>query len=734
MSRSPLFQVMFIMQNAPMGALELEGLKLETVESKSSTSRFDITLAMMETAEGLLGWCEYNTDLFDGMTIERMLRHWEVLLDAISADPEKPLSELPMLTDDERHQLLVEWNKTATSSPREQTIHEIITAQAARTPNAVAIECEDSAISYTELNRRANQLAHHLRRLGVGPEVRVGLCVERSVEMVVSLLAILKAGGAYVPLDAGYPHERLQFIADDARLSMLIIQQKTLAVLPSDLSERGVCIVNLDAEYEQISAESETEVESEVCADNLAYVIYTSGSTGVPKGVAIRHYSTLVMLDWAHRTFTPSQLSGVLASTSICFDLSVFELFVPLSCGGTVILVENILHLASSPVATDVTLINTVPSAIAELVRLGGVPDTVRTVNLAGESLTPELVQRVYERMRVENVYNLYGPSEDTTYSTQAQVERGATRVTIGRPIANTEAYILDKRMGVSPVGVAGELYIGGGGLARGYLNRPHLTAEKFVPHPFNSASGARLYRTGDIVRYLHDGEIEFIGRRDQQIKLRGFRIELGEIEAALRRHSSVSEAVVIVREDEPGDKRLIAYLVGAVNGDVDGVEWRAYLKERLPEYMIPQMFVTLAAMPLTANGKVDRRALPAPDQHAQQSEHDYVAPRTPEEELLAAIWADVLGVEPISIHDNFFERGGHSLLATQVIVRIREAFQVELPVRVLFEMPVLAALAEQIASLSGSHRERKEKVTQVFELLESITEEEARAFLKETR
>lgn len=578
-------------------------------------------------------------------------------------------------------------------SPEEQCIHALFETQVERTPDTVAVIWEDHFLTCRALNQRANQLAHHLREMGVGPEVLVAICVARSAEMVVGLLGILKAGGAYVPLDLAYPQERLAFILEDTQAPILLTQRQLL----SELAHRAQ-IVCLDADQEAIARMPLTNPPCVSTAGNLAYIIYTSGSTGRPKGVAIVHSAAVAMLNWAAQTFPLQDLAGVLAVTSICFDLSVYELFLPLSRGGTVILAQDALHLLGLPARESVTLINTVPSAIAELVQARGIPDSVHTVNLAGEPLKQALVQQVYAQANVERVYNLYGPSEDTTYSTFVLVERDDPREpTIGRPINHTRAYVLDAQQQPLPTDVAGVLYLGGDGLSRGYLNRPALTAERFIPDLFSDECGARLYRTGDVARYLPDGAIEFLGRTDHQVKIRGYRIELGEIEAVLEQHPGVREAVVLAREDEPGDKRLVAYVVPNGRQKPTSGELRRLLQEKLPDYMVPSAFVTLEAMPLTPNGKVDRRALPAPAPTRPELERAFVAPRTLVEIKLAEIWAQVLGIEQIGIHDNFFELGGHSLASTQAMLRVLESFQIEMPLLSIFETPTIASLAERV-------------------------------------
>jgi amino acid adenylation domain-containing protein len=648
---------------------------------------------IMEAGEVLqVGW-QYNTDLFDLETIARMAEHFLTLLEAIATNPEQRISELPLLTQTERQQLLFEWNNTTTEYPHDKCIHQLFEEQVEKTPDSVAVVFENQQLTYRELNQKANQLAHHLQTLGVRPEVLVGICVERSLEMVVGLLGILKAGGAYVPLDPHYPQERLDYMLADAGVELLLTQQELL----SSLSSHTARVVYLDTDWQTIEPQSHENLHAGVRSDNLAYVIYTSGSTGQPKGVAIEHHSPVALCHWAQQTFTRSQLSGVLATTSICFDLSVFELFVTLCLGGKVIVAHNALHIPNLSRAEEITLINTVPSAIAELLRIGGLPTQIQIVNLAGEPLQNQIVQQLYQHQNIIRVYNLYGPSEDTTYSTFALLGKGATEPpSIGRPISNTQIYILDANHQPVPIGVPGELYIGGDGLARGYLNRPELTLEKFIPNPFSDDSSERLYKTGDLARYLIDGNIEYLGRIDNQVKIRGFRIELGEIEAALSQHPVVRETVVIARENSAGDKQLVAYLVPHQEPAPTNSDLRHFLKAQLPDYMMPSAFVVLEALPLTPNGKVDRRALPQPELRPEL-EPTFVAPRTPIEEILANIWGCVLGIEQVGIDDNFFELGGHSLLATQVISRVRNTLAVELPLRSLFETPTVASFAQQV-------------------------------------
>ncbi|MEW6736015.1 MAG: amino acid adenylation domain-containing protein, partial [Acidobacteriota bacterium] len=580
-------------------------------------------------------------------------------------------------------------------------IHQLFEEQVQRTPDATAVVFESEQLTYQQLNARANQLAHYLSRQGVGPESLVGICLERSIEMVVALLGILKAGAAYLPLDPSYPLQRITFMLEDAGVCWLLTDakiQETLAV--------SAPIISMDKDWVNISCEETSLLSVAVTDSNLAYIIYTSGSTGIPKGVAISHHSCVVLLHWAQDIFSTTELQGVLAATSICFDLSIFEIFVPLSCGGKVILAQNALQLGEMATREQVTLINTVPSAMAELVRIGAIGDSVKVVNLAGEPLSQKLVEQVYEASRVARVMNLYGPTEDTTYTTYTMVAREEkATVTIGRPIANTQIYIMDREMETVPVGVPGELHIGGVGLARGYLNRPELTAEKFIPNPYSSEAGARLYRTGDLARYLSDGNIEYLGRIDNQVKVRGYRIELGEIETTLRQYRGVSESVVIAAQEKLTDKRLVAYLVVEQDNEIDIGQLRVYLKEKLPEYMLPSAFVMLEKLPLTPNGKVDRRALPAPQMADIVNSERYLAARNPTEEILVEIWTSILNNDQIGVLDNFFELGGHSLLAIQVISRVRAVFSLELPLRSLFETPTVAGLAEQIQILKRTEQ-----------------------------
>jgi amino acid adenylation domain-containing protein len=640
---------------------------------------------------------EYDAAEISGEQVDHLMIYYTRTLAAIAGGPRERYEAHSPLSDEEREQLLVEWNANR-DEPDHGLIHELFETQAASTPDATALVFGDGRMSYRELNRRADRLARHLRWSGVKSETRVGICAERSPELVVAILATLKSGGAYVPLDPGYPRERLAFMLDDADVRVLLTEKCIAAALTAD----HVPLILLDTDWLDTNWQSDIEEgdKSAVGGEphNLAYVIYTSGSTGKPKGVAIQHHSAVTLLRWARAIFS-DRLAAVLASTSICFDLSVFELLAPLCSGGKVILAQSALELSALPAAAEISLINTVPSVMNELLRLDGLPASVKVVNLAGEPLQATLVKRIYDRGTVREVFNLYGPSEDTTYTTAALIpERADREPPIGRPVDGTQTYVLDKHLQPIPVGTTGELYVAGRGLARGYLNRPDLTSERFIPNPFDKQPGGRMYRTGDLARYRPDGNLDYVGRVDFQVKVRGFRIELGEIEAALAKHPLVREAAVTATEDSDGVKGLVAYVVPASTVSPSRNELRHYLKDILPDQMIPSAFVTLAALPLNSNGKVDRGMLPAPSLDRPQLREDFVAPRTPIETTLARIWGEVLKISVIGARDNFFDLGGNSLLAIQAIARIRKACQVEMPLNAIFQSPTLTELALTIA------------------------------------
>jgi amino acid adenylation domain-containing protein/non-ribosomal peptide synthase protein (TIGR01720 family) len=775
LSRTPLFQVMLILQNTPAGLLELSDVTLRPIEADSRTAKFDLSLYLTEADEGIYAAMEYNTDLFNAATIQRMLGCLETLLEAVAAAPELRLADLPLLGGAELEQVLVTWNATQLAYPQHMCIHELFEAQAALTPQATALIVGGQRLTYAELNQRSNRLARHLRSLGVGAEVRVGLSVERSLEMVVGLLGILKAGAAYVPLDPAYPQERLAFMVEDARVSVLLTatndQRPTTndqrqgdketrrqgdewaADDPSSILHPPSSILDLRADWESIAQEPDENLPSAAQAENLAYVIYTSGSTGKPKGVQISHRAVVNFLCSMRRQLELSDQDVLLAVTSISFDIAGLELFLPLMSGAKLVLADQEttsdgFKLGRLLIASGATIMQATPATWQLLLEAGWQGDGGLRVLCGGEALRPELAQELLARSSA--VWNLYGPTEATIWSTIAQVKDRA--VTIGRPIANTQIHVLDPHLRAVPIGVWGELYIGGDGLARGYRNRPDLTAERFVPNPFLKDEGRRmkdesasfilhpssfiLYRTGDLARYRADGNLECAGRLDHQVKVRGFRIELGEIETVLGRHAAVQRAVVLAREDTPGDVRLVAYIVADQRpttndqrqgdketrrqGDSDYAtlntqyetpssilhppssilgELRAFLQTKLPAYMIPALFVVLESMPLTPNGKLDRRALPAPQSDRPLLRAEFVAPRTPSEQVLAAIWERVLKLDRIGIHDNFFNLGGDSLLIMRVVFQAKQN-GIEITPKQVFQHPTVAELAEAAGKL----------------------------------
>ena len=697
LSHTPLFQVAFILQNAPKSEVEMTGLTLSHISTAGVTAKFDLTLAMGNTDTGLVGVWEYNTDLFDAGTIERMAGHFVTLLEAIVANPQERISQLPLLTTVEQQQLLIDWNDTQVDYPQDKCIHQLFEEQVERTPDAVAVVFDNKQLTYHELNCRANQLAHYLRSLGVGADVLVGLCVDRSLEMLVALLAILKAGGAYVPLDPEYPQERLQFMLEDAQLGVLLIQKQLLNKLP----QHQVRLVCLDDIWSQIDENNQDKLTGVVTAAHLANVIYTSGSTGKPKGVMVKHTGFVNLSQAQIQTFGVDSDSRILQFASLSFDASIWEIIMALGSGATLYLGTKDSLAPGKPLLERlrdyaITHVTLPPSALFVLP-----PDelpALQTIIVAGEACSSELIKQWSVG---RNFFNAYGPTETTVCATIGKCNPEDEKISIGRPIANTQIYILDSHLQPVPIGVPGELHIGGIGLAQGYLNRSDLTQEKFIPNPFNNSKfkiqNSKLYKTGDLARYLPDGNIEYLGRIDHQVKIRGLRIESGEIEAVLNQHPDVQASCVILREDTPGDKRLVAYVVIYSQQIPTTSELRQYLLNHLPLYMMPQAFVILESLPLTPNGKIDRCVLPAPDLHSEQK--NYVAPRTPTEEMVAQILAQVLKVEQVGIDDNFFELGGHSLLATQVISRLQEALQISLPLRSLFESPTVAQLSEVISS-----------------------------------
>ena len=700
-NQNPMFQVAFTI-DPPLVTADKLGWKAFYFEVDPEISKFDITFYFLEEeSEGMVLLTEYNTDLFDATTIKRMNGHLNTLLVGIVTNPNQSIAELPLLTESERHQLLVEWNNTQVDYPKDKCIHQLFEEQVERTPDAVAVVFEERKLTYHELNCQANQLAHYLQTLGVKPEVLVGICVERSLEMVVGLLGILKAGGAYVPLDPNYPTERIAYMLSDSAVPVLLTQSNLVEELPSTVGK----LVLLDSDWDVIASETQENPVERVKADNLAYVIYTSGSTGKPKGVLIPHSGLVNLVSWHPRDFaiSSSDRSTQLAGTA--FDASVWELWPYLTAGSTIYLVkaETILNpekLRDWLVLKQIT-ITFVPTPLAEkLLALDWTENiALRTMLTGGDRLS-----RFREDSIPFELINNYGPTENTVFTTSGLVaSQKFILPPIGRPIANTVIYILDKHLQPVPIGVPGELHIGGAGLARGYLNRPELTQQKFIPNPFSNEPGSRLYKTGDLARYLPDGNIEFLERIDNQVKIRGFRIELGEIEAVLAQHDNVREAVVIAREDIPGDKRLVAYLT--TNDAKNTInDLRSFLKTKLPEYMIPGAFVLLEAMPLTPNGKVNRRGLPVPDASSLVRETSFVAPRDSVELQLAQIWSKILGVSPIGVQDNFFDLGGHSLLAVRLMAEIEQQFGKNLSLAALFQGATIEQLAILLHQNTDTH------------------------------
>ncbi|MDQ2902116.1 MAG: amino acid adenylation domain-containing protein [Chloroflexota bacterium] len=709
LSRNPLFQVMFVYQNALLLSQAIPDLTFQLVRVGSGTEQFDITLAIVETEEGLLGRLDYNIDLFDAATIIRMAQHFQTLLQAVGANAEQRISELPLLAEAERQQLLHEWNSVHVY-PQIACMHERFEAQEERTPNAIAAVFEQESLTYAALNRRANQLAHHLQAAGVGPEVRVGLCMERSLDVLVGLLGILKAGGAYVPLDVAYPEERLAFLLADAHIPVLVTQPHLHAHVPAHLAR----IVDVSSDNEALAQECSSNPHSGVTVDNLAYVIYTSGSTGKPKGTLITHAHIGRLFDATEQVFAFNERDVWTLFHSYAFDFSVWELWGAWLYGGRLVVVPYWVSRSADAfydllIHERVTVLNQTPSAFRQLMQVDALADipyklALRWVIFGGEALDIHSLAPWFERHgdHAPQLVNMYGITETTVHVTQRvltkeDADQHTSGSMIGTPIADLRTYILDASYQLLPTGVPGELYVGGAGPARGYLGRPELTAERFLPDPFSTEPGARLYKTGDLARYHADGNIEYLGRIDAQIKLRGFRIEPGEIEAVLTSHPRVWEALVLVREDTLGEKRLIAYMGVDDPQTLSESELRHFLKERLPDYMIPGTFVMLSHLPQTSNGKVDRRALPEPEVLRPALEAGYVAPRTAIEQSIATIWQELLHIEKVGTYDNFFDLGGHSLLMLHIQRRLQALLKRDISVIELFQYPSVSALAEHL-------------------------------------
>ena len=711
-----LFESLMVFENYPVDALawgQVGALQISNMRVIGPTN-YPLAIVVVPKEEFSIR-VSYDPRRFEEAAISRMLGHFNTLLEGIVANPDGRLTDLPLLTSAERQQLLVEWNRTEVAYPKDRCLHGLFEDQVEQTPDGVAVVFEDQQLSYRQLNERANQLARHLRRLGVGPNTLVGICVERSLEMVVGLLGILKAGGAYVPLDPSYPTERLAFMLSDAQMRVLLTRQSIAGVLPAGAAQ----VVYLDTQSATVARHAAGNLETPTCPDQLAYVTYTSGSTGRPKGVCGEHRATLNRLRWMWRKYPFAPGERCCQKTVLSFVDSVWEIFGPLLRGvATVLIPEPVVRdprwLVAALAEAEVTRIVLVPSLLQALLDeyedLGARLPRLSHWTISGEALAGDLAERFFEQLPGRLLLNLYGSSEVAADATWFEVTPKARPggVPIGRPIDNMKAYILDGQRRLTPIGATGELYLGGAGLARGYLRQPELTHERFLANPFDAETDRVLYKTGDLARYARDGIIEYVGRGDHQVKIRGFRIELGEIELVLASHPMVREAVVLAREDVPSDKRLAAYLTVTEGEPPRDLELRGLLRAKLPEYMIPSAFVVLDRLPLTPNGKVDRKALPRPDLQPSNPP-DFEPPGTEAEKVLADIWSQVLRIHHVGVHDNFFELGGHSLLATRVAWRATAEFGVRLPLRTLFEHPTLAGLAEHIDALlwAGDHDAR---------------------------
>ncbi len=721
LSYSPIFQILFGLQNAPTRAWHLPALTISEIPLHNATAKFDLMLLLEETEAGLKGELTYNTDLYDEATISHMIGHYQALLEGVMANPDQHISALPLLPKAERQQILLAWNSTEKDYQADACLHQLFESQVAQQPDSIAIDYDAGQLTYSTLNGRANELAQQLRALQVGPEVVVGLCFERSPDLAIGILAILQAGGAYLPLDPHYPRERLAFLLQDAQVPLLLTQQHLKDTLSRATKAQIICLHD-PAPLENNAGASENPL-SGVTGENLAYVIYTSGSTGKPKGVGCTHASVYNLVSWhwqAYQVATDDRASQV---ASIDFDASVWELWPYLLIGSSVSLLEE--DLRSDPrmlytwLQEQAITISFLPTPLAEhLISFSWpVNGSLRLLLTGGDRLS-----RFPSIPLPFALVNHYGPTESTVVTTaqwlgwrKASPYQAEGAPPIGRPIANTQVYLCDQHLCLVPIGVPGELYIGGVGLARGYLHRPDLTAERFLPNPWGAEPGERLYKTGDLARYLSDGTIEYLGRLDHQVKLRGFRIEPGEIEVALSEHPALQATVIKVCEDHRGEKYLAAYVVPTPGRSAPTIhDLRAFLQQHLPAYMVPTSFVTLTTLPLTTNGKVDRQALPLPDELTEADTTHAIAPRDPLEEMLAEIWCDLLVAprfivgEQISIYDDFFAVGGHSLLATQVISRIRQVLQIDLSQRTLFEFPSIASMAEHIRTTRHNSAQRR--------------------------
>jgi amino acid adenylation domain-containing protein len=697
-SHSPIFQVLFGYDIVGSRRRSLAGASAEQVPVPGwESARFDLSIIVHDLPDGDLHLnVGYSTDLFDSTTIERLIGHLRTLLEAAGRDPDQRLSRLPILTEQERRTMLTDWN--ATRQPYERRcLHELVAEQAARSPETIAVVSEHGRMTYGELERRSNQLAHELIAAGAQPGGLVGMCLERSQELPVAMLAVLKAGAAYVPIDPSYPPQRQEFMLADAGASVLLTETRFQGVASTD----GMALVCVDADSERIAERSGEPPGVAVDCEQRAYMIYTSGSTGQPKGVEITHRSVANLIAYMRERPGLTADDVVANLTTPAFDLSVPDWYLPLTTGARLVIVPREatldgVELADWLTRSGASFVQATPTTWQVLLDASWTGSATLKIVCGGEALPRALAEELLNRGA--SLWHMYGPTETTVWSSILELASGEGPTPLGGPIANTRFYVLDGNCQPAPIGIPGELYIGGEGLALGYHHREELTAEKFVSDPFAPLSRARLYRTGDLVRWRASGTLEFLGRIDGQVKLRGFRIELGEVEAVLDGHPDVSAAVAIVREDSPGDQRLVAYIVPAAEGAPDVERLRRDCKAKLPPFMVPSAYVTLEAFPTTANGKLDRRALPAPDGSRPTLEREYEAPETPVEETLATIWSAVLGVEQIGRHDDFFDLGGHSLLAVKMISQAQESFDVNLPLHVVFEHSTLQELAAAIS------------------------------------
>lgn len=723
-SRSPVFQTFFGLQkvqhNNEMQEMIIPGNKgvrvnwgkllLESFTISQQEGQFDLTAEFAEGKNLFSGAFKYNTDLFHAASVKQMVRHFKNLIEEIVNNPGRNISEFQLLSKDESDLILYKWNETDFKYDNFDCIHKLFENQSNKTPDSVAVIFENESLTYKELNKRSNKLANYLHKLGVKPGSLTGICMERSAEMVISILGVLKAGGAYVPIDPSYPKNRIEFMINDSDAKILITQKTLLDILPENLSG----LVLIDEHADNINKESDADCESKVTLKDLAYVIYTSGSTGTPKGVMIRHDSLANHMLWMKSVFGFDSSDNVLQKTPFSFDASVWEFYLPLITGGKLVMAKpeghmDTAYLRDSIIKNNITIIQLVPSLLRMLLNEPGIEDCInlKSVFCGGEALTFELREKLFEKLNV-NFYNLYGPTEATIDSVYYKCERDSENkiIPIGKPVYNTQSYVLDKYLNPVPVGVAGELILGGIDIAEGYLNNPELTKEKFIDDIFLNKEGSKLYKTGDLAKFLPDGNIEFLGRVDQQVKLRGFRIEPGEIESKLLQHKNVSEATIIVREDKPGNQRLAAYIVTKDADAISSNEYKNYLRASLPEYMIPAVFVELEKLPLTPNGKVDKKSLPVPE-FSKADDNTFVAPKLPAEEILAGIWSEVLGLDKVGVNDNFFELGGDSIISIQIISKANQ-MGIKLTPRQIFRYQTVAELSGVINYVKATDDEQK--------------------------